>query len=103
MRQRPFGQPFNPSEDDFFDFFFHRPFPRQRSPQRKSHQPVQGSGFIVSSDGYILTNNHLVGEAEDVKVKLADGREFEAKVIGTDPDTEVAVIKIEAGNVMVKI
>jgi len=100
MREWPFGQPFNPSEDDFFDFFFRRPAPRRRSPQRKFHQSqlVQGSGFIVSSDGYILTNNHLVGEAEDVKVKLRDGQDFKAKIIGTDPDTDVAVIKIDAND-----
>ena len=98
MRERPFGQPFDPFEDDFFDFFFRRPAPRQRSPQRKLHRPVQGSGFIVSSDGYILTNNHLVGEAEDIKVKLRDGQDFKAKVIGTDPGTDVAVIKIDAND-----
>jgi len=95
MPDWPFGDPF---DDDFFERFFGRPSPRQRSPQRKFRRPVQGSGFIVSSDGYILTNNHLVGEAEDVEVKLGDGREFEAKVIGSDPDTEVAVIKIDADN-----
>ncbi len=95
MPNWPFGDPF---DDDFFERFFGRPFPYRRSPQRKSHRAVQGSGFIVSADGHILTNNHLVGEAEDVKVKLADGREFEAKVIGSDPDTEVAVIKIDADN-----
>ena len=93
MRDWPFGDPF---DDDFFERFFGQPFPRQRSPQRKFQQSVQGSGFIVSSDGYILTANHLVGEAEDVEVKLADGREFEAKIIGSDPDSEVAVIKIDA-------
>ena len=55
-----------------------------------------GSGFIVSSDGYILTNAHVVAEADEVTVRLTDRREFPAKVIGFDPRTDVAVIKIEA-------
>ncbi len=55
-----------------------------------------GSGFIVSSDGYILTNAHVVGEAEEINVRLTDRREFPAKVIGTDARTDVAVIKIDA-------
>ncbi|MFZ0033382.1 MAG: DegQ family serine endoprotease [Sedimentisphaerales bacterium] len=91
MPDWPFG------DDEFFRRFFGNPSPRQRSPQpRKFQQLAQGSGFIVSSDGYILTNNHLVGEANDVQVKLADGRELKAKVIGSDPESEVAVIKIDA-------
>jgi serine protease Do len=92
----PFGDPF--SDDDIFEHFFGRPSPRQRqrSPQtRKFQQLAQGTGFIVSSDGYILTANHLVGEAEKVMVKEGDNREVEAKVIGTDPDSDVAVIKID--------
>lgn len=97
MRDGPFGEPF---DDDFFDFFFRRQFPqRQPQPRPKSRQVAQGSGFIVSSDGYILTNNHLVREAEKVTVKLSDGREFKnAKVVGTDPESDVAVVKIDAEN-----
>ncbi len=57
-----------------------------------------GSRVIVSADGYILTNNHVVGEASAIRVALADGREFEAKVVGTDPKTDLAVIKINADN-----
>jgi serine protease Do len=56
---------------------------------------VQGSGFIVSAEGHILTNNHVVKDAEDIAVKLVDGREFQAKLIGTDPESDVAVIKVE--------
>ncbi|MFI5335455.1 MAG: Do family serine endopeptidase [Opitutales bacterium] len=56
-----------------------------------------GSGVIVSTDGYILTNNHVVAEADELKVALNDGREFIAKVVGTDPKTDVAIIKIDAG------
>jgi serine protease Do len=96
MPDWPFGDPF--SDDDIFEHFFGRPSPRQRqhSPQtRKFQQLAQGTGFIVSSDGYILTANHLVGDAEKVMVKEGDNREVEAKVIGTDPDSDVAVIKID--------
>ncbi len=56
----------------------------------------QGTGFVISQDGYIVTNAHVVGDADKVKVKLADGREFEAKIIGSDKQTEIAVIKVEA-------
>ena len=60
-----------------------------------------GSGVIVSKNGYVLTNNHVVAEADELKVALADGREFPAKLIGTDPKTDVAVIRIEAENLPV--
>lgn len=56
----------------------------------------EGTGFIISPDGYILTNNHVAGGADRLTVKLADGREFQANVVGTDPQTEVALIKIDA-------
>jgi serine protease Do len=86
-------------DDDFFERFFGRPRQRQQQPrERKVVQPVQGSGFIISDDGYILTNNHLVGDAENVRVQLNDDREFKAKVIGTDPESDVALVKIEDGD-----
>jgi len=94
----PFAEPFNPFEDDLFDFFFRRNFPSPRPRQRKFRQTAQGSGFIVSSDGYILTNNHVVGDADNVKVKLVDGREFEAEIVGTDPKSDVALIKVKASS-----
>jgi serine protease Do len=87
--------PIDPFGDDFFDYFFRRQRPRQRSPRYRK-QVSQGSGFIISPDGYILTNNHLVGKTEEIMVKLADDKEFEARLIGADPDSDVAVIKIEA-------
>lgn len=59
---------------------------------------ASGSGFIVSKDGYILTNNHVVDGASEVRVRLLDRREFKAKVVGRDPNTDVAVIKIDASN-----
>ncbi|MBC8009014.1 MAG: Do family serine endopeptidase, partial [Burkholderiales bacterium] len=65
-------------------------------PDQEQRQEGLGSGVIVSKNGYILTNNHVVAEADELKVSLNDGREFEAKLIGADPKTDVAVIKIEA-------
>ncbi|HMV84021.1 MAG TPA: Do family serine endopeptidase [Blastocatellia bacterium] len=84
------------------------PLPRQQPPQGRAplqpqgRAPLQpsgtGSGVIVSPDGYIITNNHVVDGADKVEVELADGREFVAKVIGTDPPSDVAVIKIDAAS-----
>jgi serine protease Do len=87
----PFGQ-FN---DDFLRRFFRERRPQRRAPQ-KYLQEGQGSGFLISEDGYILTNNHVVGDVDKITVELQDGRTFtNAKLIGTDPGTEVALIKIE--------
>lgn len=79
--------------DPFFEFFRHfgLPAPEQAPPSRG-----MGSGFIISSDGVILTNAHVVANAAEVTVKLTDRREFNAKVLGTDPQTDVAVLKIDA-------
>ena len=87
-----------PFNDEFFRRFFGEPMPGQPQtiPQQKRMVQGQGSGFIISPDGYILTNNHVVGEADKVIVKLLDGREFTATIVGTDPPTDVAVIKIDA-------
>lgn len=86
--------------DPFFERFFGPGWPNQRNPH-KFRQMGQGSGFIISHDGYILTNNHVVGGADVIKVKLSDGREFKAKTIGTDPQSDIAVIKIAATNLPV--
>ena len=74
--------------DPMFEFFrrFGMPTPRDRAPARG-----MGSGFIVSTDGLVLTNAHVVADAEEVTVKLTDRREFVAKVLGSDPRTDVAV------------
>jgi len=86
------------SEDDPFYEFFRRfgQIPRGRERPREFEQQSVGSGFILSSDGSILTNAHVVDEASEVTVKLSDKREFRAKVIGTDKRTDVALLKIEA-------
>ena len=69
--------------------------------ERNSKQEGLGSGVIVSADGYILTNNHVIEGADELKVSLTDDREFTAKVVGADPKTDVAVIKIDADNLPV--
>jgi serine protease Do len=85
--------------DPFYDFFHRFGIPAPDQP-RGNQPPLKGagSGFIVSPDGYILTNTHVVAEAETVTVRLTDRREFQAKVIGADERTDVAVIKINASN-----
>ena len=79
------------ADDPVFQYFFGN---RGRQSQGEP-QVGLGSGVIVSPEGYLLTNNHVVAGADDIEVKLADGREAKAKVIGTDPDTDVAVLKID--------
>jgi len=92
------NDPFGPFGEDFLRRFFGGQLPQMRAP-RKYLQRGQGSGFIISRDGYILTNNHVVGDVDKITVELQDGRTFtNAKVIGTDPDSEVALIKLEGDN-----
>ena len=80
-----------------FDEFF-APFLNQQPQSRK--ESSLGSGFIISEDGYIVTNNHVIKDADQIKVILHDNKEYEAAVIGTDPMTDLALIKIEAKNLM---
>ena len=93
------GLPPGAENDPFFQFF--RGIPGLQ-PRGRGNPSVpfrgQGSGFIVSSDGLILTNAHVVREAKEVTVKLSDRREFRAKVLGTDPITDVAVLRIDAND-----
>ncbi len=89
------NDPYGQFGDDFLRRFFGDQLPQRRTPQKYTQQG-QGSGFIISEDGYILTNNHVVGDVDKITVELKDGRVFsDAKLIGTDPDSEVALIKIE--------
>jgi serine protease Do len=88
------NNPFEGFGQDFLERFFGRRFPEGQQPRER--QQGAGSGFIISPDGQILTNYHVVGDADRVTVKLNDGREFTAKTIGTDQPSDIAVIKIEA-------
>ena len=84
-----------PFDDEFFRRFFgETPQPKSQTP-RKYKDYSLGSGFIFDKEGYILTNNHVVSGADNITVKLADGSEYKAKIMGTDKETDVAVIKIE--------
>lgn len=102
-QQNPYGQggydPFG-----MFDFFFGTPQqPRQQAPQqqRKKSEPVQsglGSGVIISEDGYIVTNNHVVDGADKLEVLFNDNSSYDAKIIGTDEASDLALIKVDAKN-----
>jgi len=89
QQQSPFG---DPQMDEFFYRFF------GGMPQREQVRQSLGSGFIISPDGYILTNNHVVDKAKDIKVALSDGRVLEAKLIGKSPEIDIALIKVEAAD-----
>jgi serine protease Do len=80
-------------QDELFRRFF-----GQDAPRRQQTQPSSGSGFIIDKGGHVLTNNHVVRDAEDITVTLNDRRTFKAKVVGSDPETDVAVIQIEGSN-----
>lgn len=95
VRMRGFSSPF--FDDPFFRRFFGDEFGFFDRP-REYKQSGLGSGVIVSKDGFILTNNHVVKDADEIRVKLSDKREFKGKIIGTDPKTNIAVVKIDANN-----
>jgi serine protease Do len=90
-----YGSPFKggPGGRDLLEEFF-GPF-YNNSPQRDYKQRSLGSGFIIDQEGYIVTNNHVVEDADQIKVKLYDEQEFDAKIVGRDPNTDLALIKIE--------
>jgi len=87
QQQSPFG---DPRMDEFFYHFF------GGAPQREQVRQSLGSGFIISDDGYILTNNHVVDRAKDIKVAFADGRVLDAKLIGRSQEVDIALIKVDA-------
>ncbi|MGD0091938.1 MAG: DegQ family serine endoprotease [Planctomycetota bacterium] len=80
--------------DDLFKNFFD--MPGQAAPDQRFEQRGMGSGLIVSADGYVLTNNHVVSDADNIEVKLSGGKNYPAKVVGTDRKTDLAVLKIDA-------
>ena len=88
-----FGEPFG-KENPFEDFFG----PAPKGPHREFKQQSLGSGFILDRQGHVVTNNHVVENADKIKVRLADGEEFDAKVVGRDPNTDLALIKIKGSN-----
>jgi len=95
-RAHPFSGPNAEDIPEMFRHFFQMPeFPQDQRPRRKTPQSL-GSGFIISDDGYLLTNHHVVSGADKVIVRLADRRELEAEVIGSDKRSDVALLKIEA-------
>jgi serine protease Do len=83
-------------QGDPFDFF--RGFPNFSNPQKPQRQRAEGSGVIVSADGYILTNNHVVDGATEVTAFLSDKRELKARVIGTDAQSDIALLKVDASS-----
>jgi len=84
--------------DNFWQQFFGMPKQSPNGKKDPQEQVGQASGFIVSPNGYILTNNHVISDAKEISAMLVDGREFPAKVIGQDKNTDIAVLKIEAEN-----
>lgn len=90
----PFQQfaPRTGPRDEFFDKFF------EGAPQQDREQHSLGSGFIINPEGYILTNNHVIDHADEIIVRLSDKHKFKAKLVGSDPKTDIAVIKIEDSN-----
>ncbi|KAF0189393.1 MAG: protease [Desulfobulbaceae bacterium] len=87
----------NPFNDPFFQRFFGPSFKHPNAPQPEQKTQGAGSGFLISDDGYILTNNHVIDNADKITVRVEGEQELEAKVIGTDPQSDVALIKISDG------
>jgi serine protease Do len=94
VKNAGFGFP-SPFRTPFGDFF--GPFSDDNAHSAPQQQGV-GSGFVISSDGYILTNNHVIEDATQIKIKLADGKEYDAKVVGRDPKTDLALLKAEGAS-----
>jgi serine protease Do len=93
---QPFTGPNSPFRDFFGDDFFRRFF-GDGAPQGQMKTHALGSGFVIDSDGLILTNNHVVEKADEIKIKTDDGKEYDAKVVARDPKTDIALIRVNAG------
>jgi S1-C subfamily serine protease len=94
------SQQFPFADDEFFRRFFGEPQQRNARPREEVEQAL-GSGVIVRPDGYILTNQHVIDGAEEMSVDLGDRRTFKAKLVGSDPPSDLAVLRIDAGNLPV--
>ena len=95
VRRSPHGRGGSDDFDDFFERYFgQRPGPQPEPPEEFKGASL-GSGFLLSADGFVLTNNHVVKDATDIRVRLSDGREFGAKVVGRDQMTDVALIQLQ--------
>jgi len=92
----PEGHGFGPFDDPFFRRFFGDELFRRFEAPRDRRERSLGSGVIVDPGGYIITNNHVVSKADEIRILLADKRELKAKVVGTDPKTDIAVVKVDA-------
>jgi len=107
-RRVPFRyiEPF-PFKDEFFEKFFGKDFFEEFFPRRKFEREYRtetlGSGVIINKEGYILTNSHVVRGVDELEVELLDGRKFKGKVAGSDPETDIAIVKIKANNLPVAI
>ena len=90
------GMPDLPEDNPLYDFFkqFRKGMPQ--APTKPTPSLAQGSGFFISPDGFVVTNNHVVEDAEDITVTLEDGEKYPAKLIGSDPRTDVALVKVNA-------
>ena len=89
--QVPEGSPFQ----DFFDEFFKQQERNGRPRRGPRNAQSLGSGFVIDPDGIIITNNHVIADADEIRVEFTDGMELTAEVIGTDPKTDIAVLKVE--------
>ncbi len=90
MPQLPDGSPF----EDFFRDFFEGPQGRNNRPERPRRNQALGSGFVISDDGYIVTNNHVIEGADEIRIEFFSGLELDAELVGTDPATDIALLKV---------
>lgn len=88
-------------QNPFYDFFGRRGMPDDKNHQYK--QQGSGSGIIISDEGYVVTNNHVIEDMDELRIKLIDNREFAAKLIGRDPKTDIALLKIDADNLPISV
>jgi serine protease Do len=92
-----YGNPMSPFNDDLFKYFFGEPSqPQQKKEKGESLvQTGSGSGVIINTDGYIITNNHVIQNADEIEVSLSDNETYKAKVVGSDPSTDIALLQIK--------